>query len=141
MQTLKTFVADHGLTMEAEYAESNPNMVSDEAWSRAATHYLCTLRNAEGQTMAVPFSMGPALTEEPSIETVLDTLASDASSVADSPDWLDWAEEMGFDAERGAKGLREARETHGQIVKQSDELKALVGDEAFEALLYNTERL
>ena len=140
-QTLSYFIDHNDLSMSVEWAESNPNMAADD-WSRQASHYLCTIRNAEGATMAVPFSMGAAHTDEPSLEMVLDSLASDISSVVNTPDWLDWAEEMGITQEAyNAAALRQARESHRTIERQHEELRALLGDDALDVLLWNTERL
>lgn len=134
--TLREFIACHGLTMEAERADENPNMADMPPGS---SHWLCTFRAGEG-VMQVHFSMGPAHSREPEIGEVLDCLASDASSIENAPDWLDWAEEMGF-GEDGASGMRKARDTFQAIERQSADLRALVGGEAFETLLWNTERL
>lgn len=137
-QSLAEFIAANGLSMAVEPAESNPNMQADASWHRDASHYLCTIRNG-GEAMAVPFSMGAAHTDAPTLEMVLDSLASDAASVENEPDWLEWAGEMGF--EDDIDELKDARESHATIVRQAGELRDLLGDEMFEALLWNTERL
>jgi hypothetical protein len=134
--TYAEIIAATGLTMTAEWAESNPNMPHD----RHMTHYLCTISNADGETMEVPFSMGAAHTSAPDLETVLDCLASDASSAENASDWADWADEMGMLGE-GVAAVRSAQATFATIERQADELRALVGDETYETLLWSTERL
>lgn len=134
--TLDEFIERHGLTMDAEYADTNPNMTGMPPGSM---HWLCTIRRG-GETMAVPFSQGPAHTEPPTAADVLNCLASDASSIENAPDWLDWAEEMGF-GDEGASGMRKARDTYQAIERQSADLRELLGGDAFEVLLWHTERL
>ena len=80
--TLKAFIRQHRITMSADLTDSNPNMTGDEGWMRAASHWRCTLHCGRRQ-MTVYFSQGPAISREPTIEDVLDCLASDASG-ADS---------------------------------------------------------
>jgi hypothetical protein len=136
--TYGAIIEAEGLSMTAEWADRNPHIAADDRWNREATHYLVTISNAVGGTMGLHYSMGSAHTDAPTLDTVLDSLASDASSVENAPDWLDWAEEMGYE---DAADLRRARATHAVIVKQAAELKALLGDDAYDALLWNTERL
>jgi hypothetical protein len=137
--SLDEFVAQHGLSMAAESAVSNPNMSGDAAWNRDASHWLCTISNVAGATMAVPFSQGSAHTAPPTLDAVLGCLASDASRVANAEDWIEFAEEMGM--ADSADSLRQARATFETIREQSINLRELLGDDAFETLLWNTERL
>lgn len=137
--TLARFIADHGIAADVEHAASNPHATGDE-WERSASHWVVTLKREGAEPFPVPFSQGSAHTEPPTADDVLDCLASDAASVENAPDWLDWAEGMGFDGE-GAKALREARDTHATILKQSETLRSFLPEGAYDALLWNTDRL
>lgn len=70
--TLRGFIDQHGITAEVEWADDNPNMPDAMPGS---SHYRVTLRNERG-SLVVPFTMGPALTDEPDVKTVLDCIAS-----------------------------------------------------------------
>lgn len=132
--TLAAFIEEHGITAQVDWADTNPNMADMPAGS---THWLVTLKRDGAEDLAVPFSMGPAHSSEPEIADVLDCLASDASSVENANDWFDWAEEMGYD---GAEQLRQARDTFATIERQTADLREFLPSDAFEQLLYSTER-
>lgn len=136
-QTLAEFIESNGLTMKTVTADRNPSM-ADDTWGREASHYFCTIYRPDGESVSLHFSMGAAHTEPPTLEQVLDALASDVASVINSPDWLDWAEELGYE---GAEQLRRARASHRAIERQHEELQRLLGTDALDVLLWNTERL
>lgn len=131
--TIREFIAANAITMEADWADENPNM---DGMPDGSSHWKCTFTRG-GITFETFFSMGPAHSHEPEAREVLDCLASDASSVENTPDWLDWAEEFGYS---DADALRKARSTHETITEQSSKLKAFLGDDAYETLLWKTER-
>lgn len=137
MSTLSEFIAANDLSMTAAWTDANPNMPADD-WARIASHYLCTITSPLG-TMEVPYSMGPAHTEAPTLEMVLDSLASDAASVMNTPDWLDWAAEMGFELGDIAQA-KDARKSHEITVAQTERLREILGVQ-FETLIWDTDRL
>jgi hypothetical protein len=71
----------------------------------------------------------------PDLESVLDCLASDASSV-EGATFEDWAPDMGLDTDS-----RRAERTYRIIIEQANQLRALVGTPNWDSLLYDTERL
>lgn len=134
--TLKQFIRQHKIRMTAEWADSNPNMMTDENWSRSATHYRCVLRCGKRQ-MTVPFSQGSAHTKEPSAEDVLNCLASDAAGYENARSFEDWCSEYGYDTDS-----RKAEKTFKTIERQATDLARLLGaPSSYETLLWNTERL
>lgn len=133
MNTLKEFIEDFRLTFCVEEAASNPNM---EDWVEGVKHFTCIFTNANLEVMKVPFSQGPGLKHQPTAEDVLDCLASDASGVAEDETFEDWCGEFGYDADS-----RKAYATFQAVLKQSDELETFLGWEAYQQLLWNTERL
>ena len=120
--------------MDYDWADRNPNM-ADEEWARAAFHYKVKLRRA-GKTMTTYFSMGPAIKEPPELDQVLDSLASDAAGLENSPEFEAWAQEYGYDTDS-----RKAEKDFHAVETSSERLKAFLGEEAYKRLLFETERL
>jgi hypothetical protein len=140
MQTISEFIAAHGLSMSATSAKENPNMDS----SNPMDHWLCHIRRTSqvngqtiGRAMTVHFSTGKAYAgKQPTLEAVLDCLASDASTVEHVETFEDWCADLGYDADS-----RKAEATFEAIQKQSMELKLFLPHGAFDELLSQTERL
>jgi hypothetical protein len=137
--TIDEFIAAHGLTADVIPADSNPNMTDDD-WARDASHWLVTIR-CEDRTMAVHFSQGSALTQPPALEDVLDCVAADAASVDDARSWEEWAEDLGYFPFDDADDYRRARWAFETVERQAAELRELIGDDAYESLLWKAERL
>ena len=72
---------------------------------------------------------------EPTVEEVLDCLAMDSQGVSGNS-FEDWCDEYGYDTDS-----RKAHRTYRICDRQAEKLKALLGDSAYETLLYNVERL
>jgi hypothetical protein len=123
---LSDFITEHDITATVEPAASNPNMTD---WDRDASHWLVTLQVAD-RSMAVPFSQGSAHTEPPTAADVLESLASDSAGYINAGSFEDWADEYGYDTDS-----RKAFGTYEAIGVQAAELRTLLTDEAFEALL------
>lgn len=134
MNKLQSFVNRHRIRMEVEWTDTNPNMAADDKWMASARHFRCILRRGRHQ-MTVPFSQGQAHEKEPTALDVLDCLASDACGVDNAGTFEDWCAEYGYDTDS-----RKAEKTYNTCVKQASKLRDLLGDEAYESLLYNTER-
>lgn len=132
MQTMQAFIAAHGITMETTMVDRNPHM---DDMPQGSTHWLCTI-TADGSTMEVHFSMGPAHCAEPELPEVLDCLASDATTVENAQTFLDWCAELGYDDDS-----RRAERTYRATVEQTEALRGLLGAKAVEWLMYDTERL
>jgi hypothetical protein len=100
-----------------------------------STHWKCRLRRGD-KRFTVYFSMGPAHSREPEVADVLDCLASDASGIENAKTFEDWAGEYGYDTDS-----RRAERTYRICVKQAEKLKQFLGDDLFDQLVWNTERL
>lgn len=132
--TLQAFINKYGLSMtEPEWADTNPNMAADE-WAQSASHYKLRIRCNRRQ-LTTYFSMGSAHTDEPKLADVLDCLASDASGIANSPTFEDWCGEYGYDTDS-----RKAERTYRTCERAAQRLERLVGPEAYDVLLWHTER-
>lgn len=133
MPRIQEFIRTERLHFSTEWADRNPNIVEKD-WPTGSSHWRCQFRR-NGRQLTVYFSMGPAHTGEPQAADVLDTLASDASTIENAQSFEEWAAELGYDADS-----RKAERTYRIVQKQADGLKQLLGETAYEQLLWHTER-
>ena len=131
--TLDQFIATTGLRMTCKYADRNPHM-ADNNW--AADHWRCTITGRHSKRMTVYFSKGMAHKgAPPTLEEVLDCIASDAAAV-EQADFAEFAADMGYDSDS-----RKAERIYKTCVKQARSLRNLLADEnTFQSLLYGTDR-
>ncbi len=131
--TLRQFIASHNVRMTADWADSNPHMSG--GMPNGSSHYKCTLRCGRRQ-MTVYFSQGPAICREPTVEDVLDCIASDAAGFENAGSFEDWAGDYGYDTDS-----RSAEKTYRVIETQARKLRQLLyTEDAYKALLFDTER-
>lgn len=132
--TLDQFIVAQQLVMDARSVRRNPHM--QEQMPR---NFECTI-DFEGrgyhEPLTVYFSQGNAHKKPPTLAEVLDCLASDASGVDNARSFEDWASEYGYDTDS-----RKAERTYHICEKQAQDLKALLGQDAYDQLLHETERL
>jgi hypothetical protein len=121
--TLDAFIAEHGIMMTAEPADSNPNTEPGD-WARDAHHWICVFKKpGDGRrSMRVPFSQGSAHTEPPTAAEVLNCLALDASGYANAQSFEDWCVEYGYDTDS-----RKAERTYKAVERQADKLARFAG--------------
>lgn len=130
--SLADFISNTAISAKVKRVEANANMEHMDAGAR---HFLVTLR-AGRFSMRVPFSQGSAHTQEPTAADVLDCLASDASSIENTRSFEEWAGDLGFDADS-----RKAYKIYSIVMRQAAKLRAILGTDNYETLLWNTERL
>lgn len=131
MNSLQNFVKENGIRLSCEWADRNPNMDDSDRMN----NYKCRLTH-KGRSMTLYFSMGLALTREPSVEDVLDCLASDSAGFENNDSFEDWCGEYGYDTDS-----RRAERTYKAIERQSEKLRKLLGEDLYQELLWETERL
>lgn len=129
--TVTDFARKYAVRMTTRAVAANPQM---DPWE-GASHWSCTLRCAD-RKMRTPFSQGSAHIGAPSVETVLDCLASDASSVDSARGFEDFCAECGMDTDS-----RKAERTYKACVRARNALFALLGADAYAVLLNDTDRL
>lgn len=133
--TLDQFITEQQLVMSVRSVKRNPHMQGEQM----PRNFECTIE-FEGrgyhEPLTVYFSQGSAHKKPPTLADVLDCLASDASGVDNARSFEDWASEYGYDTDS-----RKAERTYQICKKQAQELKALLGQDAYNQLLYGTERL
>jgi DNA-binding helix-hairpin-helix protein with protein kinase domain len=84
-------------------------------------HYNVTLHYKQRQ-MTVPFSMGPALTHDPTSIEVMECLLSDWTGI--EVPFEEWASDLGYEPDS-----RKAERTFEVIVRQSQKLTTFLGDD------------
>ena len=127
---IEKFIEQNFLTMEVESISQRTDVTSEnDQWSRDANHYKLTISQlSTGLEMNLEFSCGSGWTREPELSDVLESLASDFSSV-DCYDGLEeWGNEMCFDVEDMSGALRVAG-IYQMVQKQREEFAELVGED------------
>lgn len=129
--TINEFTNHNHITVTSEYTDRNPHMEG----SAKMNNYKCKIRSGK-RAMTLYFSKGLGLQGKPTVDEVLDCLASDASGYEGAGSFEDWCEEYGYDTDS-----RKAERTYQLIGKQATELKRILGEDAYTTLLWDTERL
>ena len=135
--TMAQFAAKHRISMRVEWEASRP----DKLMGDSARHFRCTLRCLEtSKRIVVHFSQGSAHVNEPTVEDVLNCMASDSSGWENSRgDFNEWAREYGYSLD-DRDATRKARKVFDAVERQTLALGRLIGT-AYEELLYKTEGL
>lgn len=113
----------------------NPNMPD---WKNA-DHWEVVLHTpGKGiNEFATYYSMGYGHEgKKPTMQQVLDSVASDAAGYEDSGSFEEWAMNYGYDPDS-----RKAEKIYRLVEQESRELKTFLGNEAYESLLRETERM
>lgn len=133
---IRQFVHAHKIRADVAWTDSNPNWTGDKRWHDMARHFRITLK-CRRRSMVVPFSQGPAIEKEPTVEDVLDCLASDASTL-EGNGFEEWCRDLGYDTDS-----RSAEKAYRVIQRQAKALKHLLGNDqgTYDALIYQTDRL
>lgn len=128
---MSQFVAETKITLTVEKTSFNPNMDN----SLKMDHWKVQLKRGP-KRMTIVFSKGFGHNgEPPTIEEVLDCLASDSASIVDSPNFEEWAEDFGYDPDS-----RQAERTYSAVRAQASRLLVFLGENYYDDLLWNTER-
>lgn len=133
--TLQDFIAQNGITMTCERVRENPWMLE----GNMSRHFLCHIRYDEEQAEFY-FSQGSAHASWPTLEDVLDCLASDAAHVENASDFAEWAFEYGFELDT-LEDYRKYENMYKVTQTIAYSLQRLLGDDAYDTLLWDTERL
>jgi hypothetical protein len=148
--TIDQFVTDNGITIKCARTDRNSNMPDSldmDHWKvrlRRDTDTAVIVNGAVDMSrsdrvrvMTLTFSKGSGHNgAEPTADEVLDCLASDAAGVENTSDFEDWCSDYGYDADS-----RKAEKIYKACVHQSERLKTFLGDDLYEQLLWNTERM
>lgn len=137
--TISQFIQDAAdigrpFKFRATRIDARPDRLSDE-WSASARHWRITITR-DGRQMRVYFSQGSAHTDAPTLEDVLDCLASDAAGINNAAGFDDWCSEYGYDTDS-----RKAERIYKACARQGAALARLMDADEFDTLLFNTERM
>ena len=132
--TIPEFVKRYRVRVaECDWTDRNPHMEGSE---RTMNNYKVQLACGE-RRMTLYYSMGFAHTDEPDAPGILNCLASDANGIENNEASFEtWCSEYGYDTDS-----RSAERTFKACVESSRKLRQLVGDEAYDVLLWHTEGL
>lgn len=135
--TIAEFVRERSIFMLKEQIDERPDQKIDDKWE--ADHWKCTLRRQmpddTRRSMVVYFSKGLGHKgAPPTTEEVLDSLASDASSIDQR--FEDWCSDLGFDTDS-----RKAERIYNACVKAAGKLKKFLGPDDAAVLIEECERL
>ena len=132
MKNVQQFIATNKITLTADWADSNPHMID----SQNMDHWKVTLRRGR-KRLTVYFSMGYAHNgKPPQADDVLDCLASDSAGHDNARDFENWAAEYGYDTDS-----RKAEKIYRVVERQAAKLNVFLGDDLYNELLWDTERL
>lgn len=132
MQAISEFLKKHPVRLRSVKVPDR----DDVDWpGEGASHYVCILVH-DGRHLLTYYSIGGAHPNPPGADDVLNCLASDAASVESARDFAGWCSEFGSnkDSIRERRAFRACR-------RQVDKLMRLLGEEVYEELLFETERL
>jgi hypothetical protein len=132
MQTLEKFLDTSDLSMRCRQVDGDdPFLIVQPAPAR---RYACELYDSNGArpvTTIIGSDEGP-----PEILEVLDAIAAEAAVVDEADGYEPWALEMGFNPDS-----RHDERVYRSVRRRARLLRGLVGDERYEQLLWDTERL
>ncbi len=130
--TINDFIKSAGLTMSAAWTDHNPTMENSEHMD----HWRCIIRAGKAR-MSLVFSMGSGHGgKRPELADVLDCLASDAAGYENAKGFDDWCGDYGYDQDS-----RRALRTFKAVERQATSLHRVLGESAYNALLWDIERL
>jgi hypothetical protein len=129
--SLADFISKHGIKFEQHTVYTRPDGLMSDDMFHYKVRILCGHKG-----FGLYFSTGKGWNRTPELADVLDCIASDASSYENAQSFEDWASEFGYDTDS-----RKAEKMYRAIKRQAEQLKRMLGEEAYQELLWNTERL
>lgn len=134
-RTTAEFIRAAGITMRVEQTNHNPNMDEDRRYQM--DHWRVTLKAGRSRVSLV-FSKGMGHHgAEPTVVEVLDYLASDATGFENAQGFEDWCSDYGYNIDIDS---RKAERTFKAVERQAERLRRLLGESAYNTLLWNVER-
>jgi hypothetical protein len=125
--TVAEFIAKYNLKVSVIQDNKVPYEKLDD-WQKKACPWTIIIYNGR-KRMTINFWTGIAITEEPTLETVLECLVGDAAGVNDSTTFEEWANEYGYDTDS-----RKAESTYKAVMQEATKLKKLLGPEAYKEM-------
>jgi hypothetical protein len=134
MHTLEKFLVGSEIRMRCREVAltGDEGSLITEPW--AGRHYRCELYGTNGDRPVrtiMASDNGP-----PEVADVVDAVAAEAAVLEETGSFEEWALQMGFDSDS-----RHGERVYRTVRRQARLLRALLGDEAYRTLLWETERL
>ncbi len=129
--TLRKFIRKYKLTMASKWDDKLRWF--DDPKDRGRYRYLLCLKHGD-EKLVIAWRQGKQ--EKPKLADLLDNLASVCSSVEGSRGFEDWAGDLGYETDS-----RKAYRIWKWSEKLAIRLKAMLGQDGYEELIYGTERL
>jgi hypothetical protein len=130
--TLSDFIKGADISMTYRATDHNPHLDNSDRMD----HWRVTLRAGRSR-MTLVFSKGIGHNgEPPTLEEILDCLASDAAGFENTRNFEDWCSEYGYETDS-----RRAERVYKAIQNQVARLKNLLGHSAYETLLWKVQQL
>lgn len=127
--TIDKFIKNNNIKAIIEEVGENPN-IDDPKWQ--ARHYKVTIKK-DGRSFTTYYSQGMGIEREPELRDVLDCLANDAQTDGTFEDFCDT---FGYDTDS-----RNAERIYKAVIRNSNKLKKLLGEEAYNQIIEDVERL
>jgi len=132
MQTTQQFIEAEGIRFTATYKGRGESESAGRLWVH--DKWACVFTR-EGKRFTTSFKMGRGHEgKPPTAESVLSCLACDCASWEEAEGPYEFACELGYD------NAWEARRVYDKVGRQRVRLRAFLGQEAYDRLLWETER-
>jgi hypothetical protein len=136
--TISEFIEKHALKFEIRPVNSRPDGLMNEL---PMFHYRVRIisqrfGSPKPASFGLYFSTGKGWKTAPTLADCLNSCADDASSYDNAKDFNDFCNELGYSTDS-----RKAEKMFRACKRQSDQLKRVLGEEAYAELLYDVERL
>lgn len=131
---VKEFCEKNKIRAKCKLIENNPNMVGD--MPKGSRHFKVRLIRGprEKKSLTTYFSMGPALTGEPTADKVLNCLKLDALSIENSSNFEEWCDQFGVSSD-SISYLK----AYNACSKLRDKLEKFLEPDLYEYFLYQVE--
>ncbi len=131
---IEKFISQEKLQLTYKSVSRNPHMPGSESMF----NYHVTL-SGNGRMMTTPFSKGQGHKgAPPTIDEVLECLASDAGLIENSRNFDEFCSEIGAEIESDEDRRRELK-SYKQCKAQTERLKIFLGQDAYETLLWKVK--
>lgn len=140
--TLEQFINKTGIRISNQPTDHNPHIEGSgrmDNWKVKLTAKKSAMDGLvqSNATMRLYFSKGVGHNgAEPALDEVLDCMASDAAGIENSRDFDDWCDEYGYDVDS-----RRAEKTYKTCQRQAERLKKFLGEEYYNELLWDLDRM
>lgn len=132
MKTLSEFIAEHDLKFSFKRIPERRDGLMDDYPMRHWRTWIIK----DSERMQVTYSQGMGIEHAPTLEDVLNCLASDVGGILNARDFEDWAPDYGYDI-----NSRKAKRIWNGCMIEREGLERLLGETATKELVFEVEQL